>query len=558
MNGSGKKILLLFLAMAAVALVGWFGRKAYKSVSERKLVTQAERFLDKKDFTNAALCLQRSLQINPMSPRASQLTADALEALGSRDALTWRIRTYHLETNNIEYRFAWAQTALKLQNPQSAELALNNIEQKAVRTATYHKLKGAIAWEARKGDEAEVEYLEALRFEPSNQTISINLATVRLSSTNKAVAEDARHYLEQIPPDSTLRAAALRYLIADAQNAKDSTRALAYSKELVADPRAAFADKVNRLQLLHEAQNPEFDLWLNSLKTTAEQTSPEYVFQLSRWLLNVEGATNALGWLRSLPVSLQTNQPVPLVFADCEVEIKDWPGLLNCVDKQDWGEAESYRLALESLARRSLRQDLAAESAWRQALHACAHRLDRLSRLVQVTRVWSWKPEETEALREVTKEFPKEKWAVEQLVADLYAKGNTTELAEFLSKTSEVDPSDVRLKNCLANVFLLRKTELEKAHRLASEAYTTAPDNPFFTSTYAYSLLLQNRKEEALEVLSHVRTEDLQIPAVAAYYGVVQAQSGHYEIAKESLKRAQAGILLPEEREIVRQAMAKL
>jgi Flp pilus assembly protein TadD len=131
-------------------------------------------------------------------------------------------------------------------------------------------------------------------------------------------------------------------------------------------------------------------------------------------------------------------------------------------------------------------------------------------------------------------------------------------LAEFLSKTSEIDPSDVRVKNCLANVFLLRRTELEKAHRLANEAYTTAPDNPFFTSTYAYSLLLQNRKEEALQVLSHVRAEDLQIPSVAAYYGVIQAQSGHNDIAKDPLKRAQAGTLLPEEKEIVRQAMAKL
>lgn len=543
--------------MAVVGLVAWFGRKAYKNISERKLEAQAQQYLERKDFTNAALCLQRALQINPTSPKASQLTADALEALGSSAALTWRIRAFQFQTNNVEFRFAWAQTALKLQNPDSAALALSNIDEKATRTAAYHKLKGALAWEARNAIDAESEYLEALRLEAGNQTVAMNLATVRLSSTNKAVADGARSYLEQISADSALRVPALRYLIADAQKAKDSSRALGFSKELAANPHGAFEDKINRLQLLRKAEGVEFDSWLNSLKQAA-QTSPEYVFQLSRWILNTEGSTNALLWLRSLSVSLQTNQPVPLIVADCQVEMKDWAGLLNSVDKQDWGEAESYRLALESLARRSLQQNLAAETAWRKALLACAHRLDRLSRLVQVTRVWSWKPQQTEVLREITKEFPREKWAVEQFVADLYAAGNTTELAEFLSKTSEIDPSDVRLKNCLANVFLLRRTELEKAHRLANEAYTTAPDNPFFTSTYAYSLLLQNRKEEALQVLSHVRTEDLQIPSVAAYYGVIQAQSGHNDIAKDPLKRAQAGTLLPEEKEIVRQAMAKL
>jgi predicted Zn-dependent protease len=557
MTGTAKRVSLLFLTMALVAVAGWYGRKAYKQISERKLVARAADCLERRDITNASLCLQRALQLNPVSPKATQLTADMLEAIGSPAALAWRIRASELQTNNVEFRFAWAQTALKLQESASATLALSNIDPGATNTSTFHKLMGALAWEVGKSDLAEAEYLEALGLEPGNQTITLNLATVRLFSTNHAIANAARSALEQTPTNSSLRTTALRYLLTDARAHKNSNRALAVSRELVHFPQAAFADKISRLQVLRDCNDPEFDAWLFDLKQDA-RNSGESAFGLGRWMLTAQGSTNALAWLRSLPVSLQTNYSVALIVADCEVESKDWTGLLNSTDKQDWGEAESYRLALESLARRSLGQNPAAEAAWRKALHACTHRLDRLSRLVQVTRVWSWKPQEIDVLREITKEFPKEKWAVEQFVAALYAAGNTTELAEFLSKTSEVDPSDVRVKNCLANVFLLRRTELEKAHRLANEAYTAAPDNPFFTSTYAYSLLLQNKKAEALQVLSHVRTEDLQIPAVAAYYGVIQVQSGHNDVAKEPLKRAQAGTLLPEEKEIVRQAMAKL
>src|SRR5262249_16834011 len=161
---------------------------------ERKLVAQAANFLARSDLTNAGLCLQRALQLNPGSPRASQLTADTLEAIGSSSALTWRIRTFNFQTNNIEYRFAWAQTALKMQNPASAAMALSGIPQEATRTATYHKLKGALAWEARNAAAAETEYLEALRLEPTNQTVAVNLATVRLSSTNRSVADGARRY----------------------------------------------------------------------------------------------------------------------------------------------------------------------------------------------------------------------------------------------------------------------------------------------------------------------------------------------------------------------------
>ncbi len=166
--------------------------------------------------------------------------------------------------------------------------------------------------------------------------------------------------------------------------------------------------------------------------------------------------------------------------------------------------------------------------------------------------------ENTEVLKEIASEFPKEKWAVDQMVNKLYAAGNTRALGDLLAKTYAGDPSDVRLKNNLANISLLRKADLDKAYRLAREAYDSSPENPFFISTYAYSLLLQNKPDEALKIVSSLKPEYLQIPSVAAYYGVVQAQSGHKDVAKAPLERAAAAKLLPEEKEIVRVAMARL
>ena len=46
-----------------------------------------------------------------MSVEVSKLTADMLEEAGAPAALSWRIRTAQLQTNKVEYRFAWAQTA---------------------------------------------------------------------------------------------------------------------------------------------------------------------------------------------------------------------------------------------------------------------------------------------------------------------------------------------------------------------------------------------------------------------------------------------------------------
>jgi len=59
-------------------------------------------------------------------------------------------------------------------------------------------------------------------------------------------------------------------------------------------------------------------------------------------------------------------------------------------------------------------------------------------------------------------------------------------------------------------------------------------------------------------VLNDLKPEYLKIPSIAAYYGVVQAESGHKDLAKESLERADEGRLLPEEKELVRLAKARL
>jgi Flp pilus assembly protein TadD len=141
---------------------------------------------------------------------------------------------------------------------------------------------------------------------------------------------------------------------------------------------------------------------------------------------------------------------------------------------------------------------------------------------------------------------------------DLYTDGNSQELKDVLSRTCASDPSDVRLKNALANVSLLRKSDLDKACRLAREAYDSLPNDPFVISTYSYSLLLQHRLDEATKIADSLKPEALKDPAIAGIFGVVQAQAGHKDRAKEPLERAESGVLLPEEAEIVRVAKAGL
>src|SRR5579862_284127 len=119
MKSLTKSILVLLLAMAVVGIAGWFGRKAYKRLSENRLVAQSRRYSATNDFSNAELCLRRALQINPFSVSANRAVADLLETKGSPFCLEWRKRVVQLEPGNPTNSLVLAETAIKLKDLKS-------------------------------------------------------------------------------------------------------------------------------------------------------------------------------------------------------------------------------------------------------------------------------------------------------------------------------------------------------------------------------------------------------------------------------------------------------
>jgi predicted Zn-dependent protease len=184
--------------------------------------------------------------------------------------------------------------------------------------------------------------------------------------------------------------------------------------------------------------------------------------------------------------------------------------------------------------------------------------LDRLTKLDQLTAAWKWSQERSEVLQEIITAFPKENWAAEELAGLYYTDGDTHALAGLLDKLYAANPANTRLKNNLATVLMLLKSDTPKANRLALESYSSSTNNPFFACTYAYSLLLQSKPEEAVKVVGALNGDYLKNPSIAAYYGVVEAETGHKDAAKAALKVASNARLLPEEMELVRKAQTQL
>ena len=101
------------------------------------------------------------------------------------------------------------------------------------------------------------------------------------------------------------------------------------------------------------------------------------------------------------------------------------------------------------------------------------------------------------------------------------------------------------------------ETDLDRAQAAARELYDAQPADPHAAATYAFALYTARRTDDALEVMRKLPPAQLQIPGIAAYYGLLLAAVRDPEAAKY-LGLAQGARLLPEEEAIVRKAQVSL
>jgi Flp pilus assembly protein TadD len=160
--------------------------------------------------------------------------------------------------------------------------------------------------------------------------------------------------------------------------------------------------------------------------------------------------------------------------------------------------------------------------------------------------------EREDLLWQITKKFPGESGAWQELERDYFTAGDTRKLNQLYAVLFSFFPQNADIKNNLAATSLLLKTNLSQAYVWAKEVYAQKPDNPSVTSTYAYALYLQGRTQEGMAALEKLKMESLEQPSIALYYGVLLSAAGEPDKAAHFLSLAKAkGSLLPEEKQLL-------
>jgi predicted Zn-dependent protease len=542
-----KKILIVLLILSLLAMGGGYvAYRGYKSIRQVRLIKQARAYLAKPDDRRAYLCLQRALRYNPKDVAACRLMAELAERTHSPAALVLRSRVVELDPHSLDDRLSLVQCATMFRNYAAATNALEGVDVAGKKTAAYHMAAGTLDATANLPAQAEAHFLEVIRLEPTNQIAQLNLAVVRLHGTNATAASEARAALTRIASDPVVNCVALRELTLDAMASRQTNNALALSLELVQQTNSTFNDQLLRLEVLRGSRNAAFEPALAACEREAG-TNTAKIYELGTWQRTRMGPKDSLAWLQSLSGTVQTNQTLALLAADCRVQLRDWRGLNGALTNQNWGELEFVRHAFLANGLRGQELSGASKAEWELALKIAAKEKTKQEMLLELAVQWKWQSEAEELLWTIVKQYPGEHRLVEVLAQTLYAEGRTRPLMMLYSQELKRSPTDLAIKNNLAMIALLLDAKELKPHELAHDVYEQAPTNSSYVSTYAYSLYEQGKNAEALSVIERLQPRELEDPSIAGYYGLILKANGNAAKARACLETAAKAKLLPEE-----------
>jgi predicted Zn-dependent protease len=115
----------------------------------------------------------------------------------------------------------------------------------------------------------------------------------------------------------------------------------------------------------------------------------------------------------------------------------------------------------------------------------------------------------------------------------------------------------VDIQNNFAQLSLLLNVDVDRARTLARRLYEAHSTNANCASTYAYALYSQGHFDQAAKVMNGLKDDDLKRPEIAAYYGAILASAGARQKAEQFLALSRTAHLLPEEKKIVEEAVAR-
>lgn len=557
--------LAIYVAAAVVVLLlivlfGTYGAKIYSSWQESRLLKRASAMLEKKDFAAADRFARRVLEHDRDSLPAFYILAEASEKRNSEETVSWRAQIARLQPENIDSQLNLASAALRFGQIDLARRTLERIAPQAQNVAAFHVVAGWLARAEGNLSEQEQQFGIALSQDPKNDLYKFNLAALQIRSPDPQETAQARNILEGLTQTPQFRTGALRALLNDAVDSNDLQNADRFAQQLQMSPQVGFSDCLLCLNFYRKLDPGKFDALLEKVKPVAAR-NPGDLGMLMDWM-NANGlSAEVLKWMDKLPAATTAKPPAAIAIASAFAEQRSWSRLRRWTRSESWGDDDYLRLAYQAFAARQSHQssaDAEFETLWRSSIHAAADQPEREIKLARLATRWNL-PIESEELWSRLSRTPSSRREALDALYKLYRSNNDLrKLYDVLQRLHEASPNETAITANLARLGLNLEQNTKQAQQLAKQAYDRNPQDPNCAITYAFSLYVQGRSSEGLQLLQPLPPEASHESHAAVYVAVLLLDLNQTDNAKEFIQVAKRGPSYPEEKRLLEDELAKI
>ena len=548
------------LALLLIVLFGTYGSKLYAGWRESRLLKRATAMLENKDFVAANRFAHQVLERDRDSLPAFYILADATEKQNSEETVSWRAQIARLQPENIDSQLNLASAALRFGQIDLARKTLERVAPRAQDQAAFHVVAGWLARSEGNLAEQEQQFAIAVNKDPKNALYQFNLAALQIHSPDSGKSAQARDNLERLTQNSQFRTGALRALLNDAVDRSDLQTADRFAQQLQMSPEVSFGDYLLCLNFYRKLDAKKFDALLEKVKPVAARNSSDLGL-LMDWLNENGLSAGVVEWMDKLPAATTDKPPTAVAIAAAFTEQKNWSRLRRWTRSESWGEEDYLRLAYQAYAARQSHQsssDAEFDTLWRAALHAAADHPDREIRLARLASKWNL-PIESEELWSRLSRVPSSRREALDALYKLYRGNNDVKkLYDVLQRLHDTSPNEIGITTNLARLGLNIEQNTKQAQDLAKQAYERAPNDVNCAVTYAFSLYVQGRTAEGLELLQKLPGEALHEPHTAVYAAIILLDLNQTDRAKEYIQLAKHGPIYAEEKRLLEDELTKI
>lgn len=524
--------LKLFLGLLVVGgIVAFFAYQpallSYKQWKQARALRQAREFLDQHDAADAKLALDVAIYTLPGSVEVWRTAADMLEEVGAPQAMRLRRHVVELAPDDAEAQAALVMCAMKFRDYNAARDALSLMSPEVANKPP--TLRAALAYALATDNRpiADALFDRLNKLDSGDPNLAVAHASLRLKHPSAEVAGAARTELEKLALTSKHSLQIYRTLATDAIARKAYDEAKNWFGKVVASPDSGFDDRLQIANIELLVDHKPFDSIFANLAPLAAEKPTDAAHFVS-WLLVQRKTAQADKWLQSLKPELLQTPVLISIQADVAAQSKNWDRLVPLLEKGAWGPIDHQTLQLADAARVVSEKggpEIRAQ-IWEIVLRSAGRSLGPLSVLNRFAAVLGWDAESESTLWTIARSFPDQTWAHQNLFNLYHENKNLNGMRQVMDVLRQSNPGVARYRHDWALLTLLAEptSGWNQPKEIAKQVHEENPDDPSYTTTYAFALAQAGRATEALKVIETlspaVREFPPRLPYVAYIYGV--------------------------------------